>query len=136
MRKLFFRKLFIVCAAFFGTIMLLSSSSEGSGGGCGTSAFAPTPDGFTNPVARLGASPASGPAPLTVTFSWAGSQPSSGGGITGYSFFPGAGSAYTFGAGTTSTTLVYSAAGSYPCSVTVYDDAGKFGTTYLNVEVH
>lgn len=136
MRNLLIRKLLIICAAFFGTIMVLSSSSEGSGGGCGTSAFAPTPQGFTNPVARLGANITSGAAPLTVTFSWAGSEPSSGGGITGYSFFPGAGTAYTYGAGTTSTTLVYSAPGNYPCSVTVYDDAGKFGTTYMNVSVH
>ncbi|MCC7478997.1 PKD domain-containing protein [bacterium] len=130
------RKFLIMCAAFFGTIMIMSSSSEGSGGGCGSSAFAPTPDGFANPVARLSASATSGAAPLAVTFSWAGCEPSSGGGITGYSFFPGAGQTYTYGSGTTSTTLVYQAAGTYPCWVTVYDDAGKFGTTSLTVTVH
>ena len=77
------------------------------------------------PTAGINASPASGPAPLNVSFS---STSTDDGTIVSY--------AWTFGDGGTSTSANPShtyAAGSYTASLTVTDDGGKTGTTTVGI---
>ncbi len=83
------------------------------------------PNGVTNqpPTAVAAATPASGPAPLTVAFSSAGSA-DPGGSIAAY--------LWTFGDGTTSTSAnpshVYSTVGSFTASLRVTDNQGATAT--------
>ncbi|WP_328533448.1 ThuA domain-containing protein [Micromonospora zamorensis] len=80
------------------------------------------------PIAAASANPTSGPAPLTVTFSSAGSRDPDGGALT-YS--------WTFGDGQTSTeanpTHTYATAGSYTAQLTVTNPKGR--TAVANVPV-
>ncbi|WP_329013336.1 RICIN domain-containing protein [Micromonospora rifamycinica] len=82
------------------------------------------------PAARASADRTSGPAPLTVTFSSAGSADPEGGALT-YS--------WAFGDGTTSTaanpTKTYTADGSYTATLTVRDPQGATGTTSVTINV-
>ena len=82
------------------------------------------------PTAVASASPTSGTAPLTVSFSSAGSSDPDGGTLT-YS--------WAFGDGTTSTaanpTKTYSANGSYTATLTVRDPQGATGTSSVQVSV-
>jgi PKD repeat protein len=75
------------------------------------------------PVARITVTPASGPAPLSVTVSGAGSSAVSGT-IAGY--------AWTFGDGATATgveaTHSYAAPGEYAITLVVTDDRGRTGS--------
>ncbi|MEU7618794.1 carbohydrate-binding protein [Micromonospora rifamycinica] len=82
------------------------------------------------PAARASADRTSGPAPLTVNFSSAGSADPEGGALT-YS--------WAFGDGTTSTaanpTKTYTTDGSYTATLTVRDPQGATGTTSVTVNV-
>ncbi|WP_432899673.1 carbohydrate-binding protein [Micromonospora matsumotoense] len=82
------------------------------------------------PAARASADRTSGPAPLTVNFSSAGSADPEGGALT-YS--------WAFGDGTTSTaanpTKTYTADGSYTATLTVRDAQGATGTNSVTVNV-
>ncbi|HEY0699884.1 MAG TPA: RICIN domain-containing protein, partial [Micromonospora sp.] len=82
------------------------------------------------PVARASADRTSGPAPLTVTFSSAGSSDPEGGTLT-YS--------WNFGDGTTSTaanpTKTYSGNGTYTATLTVRDPQGATGTASVPISV-
>ncbi|WP_371785482.1 carbohydrate-binding protein [Streptosporangium subroseum] len=83
-----------------------------------------------NPVARAAANKTSGPAPLAVTFSSAGSSDPEGGALT-YS--------WKFGDGGTSTaanpTYTYNTNGTYTPTLTVTDSAGLTGTASVIVTV-
>ena len=80
------------------------------------------------PIAAASANPTSGPAPLTVTFSSAGSRDPDGGALT---------YAWTFGDGQTSTeanpTHTYATAGNYTAQLTVTNPKGR--TAVANVPV-
>ncbi|MFI6989544.1 carbohydrate-binding protein [Nonomuraea wenchangensis] len=83
-----------------------------------------------NPIARASADKTSGPAPLTVSFSSAGSSDPEGGALT-YS--------WSFGDGTTSTAAnpskTYTANGAYTATLTVRDPQGLTGTASVIVNV-
>ncbi|MEU9836761.1 carbohydrate-binding protein [Streptosporangium sp. NPDC048047] len=83
-----------------------------------------------NPIAKAAADRLSGPAPLTVAFSSAGSSDPEGGALT-YS--------WNFGDGTTSTAAnpskTYTADGTYTVTLTVRDPQGLTGNTSLIVTV-
>ncbi|MEW9533242.1 carbohydrate-binding protein [Microbispora sp. NPDC049125] len=83
-----------------------------------------------NPIAKAAADKTSGPAPLTVNFSSAGSSDPEGGALT-YS--------WNFGDGTTSTSAnpskTYSANGSYTVTLTVRDPQGLTGSANVLVNV-
>ncbi|RCG26505.1 PKD domain-containing protein [Sphaerisporangium album] len=83
-----------------------------------------------NPIAKAAADKTSGPAPLTVNFSSAGSSDPEGGALT-YS--------WNFGDGTTSTaanpTKTYTTNGTYTPTLTVRDPQGLTGTASLVVSV-
>ncbi|MDH2430782.1 PQQ-dependent sugar dehydrogenase [Sphaerisporangium sp. TRM90804] len=83
-----------------------------------------------NPIARAAADKTSGPAPLTVNFSSAGSSDPEGGALS-YS--------WNFGDGTTSTaanpTKTYGTNGSYTATLTVRDPQGLPGTASVTVNV-
>ncbi|MEU8383152.1 PQQ-dependent sugar dehydrogenase, partial [Streptosporangium sp. NPDC048865] len=83
-----------------------------------------------NPIAKAAANRTSGPAPLAVTFSSAGSSDPEGGALT-YS--------WNFGNGATSTaanpTYTYTANGTYTATLTVRDSAGLTGTANVTVTV-
>ncbi|MFI6633016.1 PQQ-dependent sugar dehydrogenase [Nonomuraea fuscirosea] len=87
-------------------------------------------DADRNPIAKASADRTSGPAPLTVAFSSAGSSDPEGGALT---------YAWNFGDGTTSTaanpTKTYSANGSYTATLTVRDPQGLTGTASVTVTV-
>ena len=82
------------------------------------------------PVARATADKTSGPAPLTVSFSSAGSSDPDGGALT-YS--------WAFGDGTTSTaanpTKTYTTNGNYTATLTVRDPQGATGTASVPISV-
>jgi Carbohydrate binding module (family 6)/PKD domain len=86
--------------------------------------------GNRNPVAVANANRTSGPAPLTVTFSSAGSSDPEGGALSYL---------WTFGDGTTSTaanpTKTYTANGTYTPTLRVTDPTGLTGTASLVVNV-
>ncbi|MCP2170424.1 RICIN domain-containing protein [Goodfellowiella coeruleoviolacea] len=81
-----------------------------------------------NPTAKAGADRTSGPAPLTVNFSSAGSADPGGSSLT-YS--------WNFGDGTTSTAAnpshTYTAAGNYTAVLTVRNSAGATGTASVSI---
>ncbi|MFI6513906.1 RICIN domain-containing protein [Streptosporangium sp. NPDC050855] len=83
-----------------------------------------------NPIAKAAADRTSGPAPLTVNFSSAGSSDPEGGALT-YS--------WNFGDGTTSTAAnpskTYSANGAYTATLTVRDPQGLTGSASVSVSV-
>ncbi|MEV5891697.1 lectin [Nonomuraea fuscirosea] len=83
-----------------------------------------------NPIAKASADRTSGPAPLTVAFSSAGSSDPEGGALT---------YAWNFGDGTTSTAAnpskTYSANGAYTATLTVRDPQGLTGTASVIVTV-
>ncbi|MEO3862627.1 PQQ-dependent sugar dehydrogenase [Acrocarpospora sp. B8E8] len=83
-----------------------------------------------NPIARASADKTSGPAPLTVSFSSAGSSDPEGGSLT-YS--------WSFGDGTTSTaanpTKTYTANGTFTATLTVRDPQGLTGGASVIVNV-
>ncbi|MEV0231801.1 carbohydrate-binding protein [Nonomuraea sp. NPDC050786] len=83
-----------------------------------------------NPIAKASADKTSGPAPLTVNFSSAGSSDPEGGALT-YS--------WNFGDGTTSTAAnpskTYTTDGSYTATLTVRDPQGLTGTANVIVNV-
>ncbi|GAA2216531.1 lectin [Nonomuraea monospora] len=83
-----------------------------------------------NPIARASADRTSGPAPLTVAFSSAGSSDPEGGALT---------YAWNFGDGTTSTAAnpgkTYAANGAYTVTLTVRDPQGLTGTASVIVNV-
>jgi glucose/arabinose dehydrogenase/PKD repeat protein len=86
--------------------------------------------GDSAPVAVASGTPTSGPTPLTVQFSSAGSNDPDGDPIT---------YAWAFGDGTTSTapnpSKVYNTAGNYTAVLTVRDPGGKTGTASVPVSV-
>jgi glucose/arabinose dehydrogenase/PKD repeat protein len=83
-----------------------------------------------NPVARAAADRTSGPAPLTVAFSSAGSADPEGGALS-YQ--------WNFGDGTTSTaanpTKTYTTTGTYPVTLTVRDPQGLTGSANVRITV-
>jgi glucose/arabinose dehydrogenase/PKD repeat protein len=83
-----------------------------------------------NPVAKASANKTSGPSPLTVAFSSAGSADPEGGALT-YS--------WNFGDGTTSTaanpTKTYSTNGNYTATLTVRDPQGLTGSANVQISV-
>ncbi|MEU4836510.1 PQQ-dependent sugar dehydrogenase, partial [Streptosporangium sp. NPDC023615] len=83
-----------------------------------------------NPIAKASANKTSGPAPLTVNFSSAGSSDPEGGALT-YS--------WNFGDGTTSTAAnpskTYSTNGAYTATLTVRDPQGLTGSASVSVSV-
>ena len=83
-----------------------------------------------NPVARAAGSPTSGPGPLTVTFSSAGSSDPEGGALT---------YRWTFGDGGTSTAAnpshTYTTNGNYTATLTVTDPGGLTGSADVQVSV-
>ncbi|MGR6918537.1 carbohydrate-binding protein [[Actinomadura] parvosata] len=83
-----------------------------------------------NPIAKASADRTSGPAPLTVGFSSAGSSDPEGGALT---------YAWSFGDGTTSTAAnpskTYTANGTYTATLTVRDPQGLTGTASVIVTV-
>ncbi|MGW4466211.1 ThuA domain-containing protein [Micromonospora sp. NPDC004704] len=88
------------------------------------------PNGNRAPTAVAGADKTSGPGPLTVTFSSAGSGDPEGDALS---------YAWTFGDGGTSTTAnpthTYAANGTYPAKLTVQDPAGNFGSSTVTITV-
>ncbi|MFB9474136.1 PQQ-dependent sugar dehydrogenase [Nonomuraea salmonea] len=87
-------------------------------------------DADRNPIAKASADKTSGPAPLTVAFSSAGSSDPEGGALT---------YAWDFGDGATSTaanpTRTYTTEGTYTVTLTVRDPQGLTGTASLIVTV-
>lgn len=81
------------------------------------------------PVAVISASPTSGPAPLTVNFSGAGST-DSGGSIAGYEWNFGDGSALAAGV---TASHVYTVGGAYTASLKVTNGAGFSGSTTVGI---
>ncbi len=83
-----------------------------------------------NPIAKAAANKTSGPAPLAVTFSSAGSSDPEGGALT-YS--------WNFGNGATSTaanpTYTYTTNGTYTATLTVRDSGGLTGTANVTITV-
>ncbi|MBP2328825.1 glucose/arabinose dehydrogenase [Kibdelosporangium banguiense] len=83
-----------------------------------------------NPIAKAAANRTSGPAPLTVTFSSAGSSDPEGGALT-YQ--------WNFGDGTSSTaanpTKTYNSNGNYTVTLTVRDPQGLTGTANVQISV-
>jgi glucose/arabinose dehydrogenase/PKD repeat protein len=83
-----------------------------------------------NPIAKAAANKTSGPSPLTVTFSSAGSSDPEGGALT-YS--------WNFGDGTTSTaanpTKTYHTNGNYTATLTVRDPQGLTGSANVQISV-
>jgi len=91
--------------------------------------------GTVAPLASLTASPASGTAPLSVSFDASGSSdPNSGGSITQYTFTFGDGSAPVTQSSATASHR-YTTAGSYTASVTVTDSEGGTATATASVTV-
>ncbi|WP_329109531.1 ThuA domain-containing protein [Micromonospora sp. NBC_01699] len=88
------------------------------------------PNGNRAPTAVATADKTSGPGPLAVTFSAAGSTDPEGDQLS---------YAWTFGDGGTSTsanpTHTYAANGTYPAKLTVQDPAGNFGSSTVNITV-
>ncbi|MGW4642569.1 ThuA domain-containing protein [Sphaerisporangium sp. NPDC004334] len=86
--------------------------------------------GNRSPIAKAGATPDTGSAPLTVAFSSAGSSDPDGDAIT---------YAWDFGDGATSTSAnpshTYSSNGTYTARLTVRDSGGKTGTITLTIGV-
>jgi subtilase family serine protease len=90
-----------------------------------TVSAAPSAPALSAPTAGLSASPASGSAPLTVSFNGASSTtPNSGATITSYNFNFGDGSVSVTQA-SSSISHTYTAAGSYTASLTVTDSDGQ-----------
>jgi len=85
-------------------------------------------DADRTPVARIAVEPISGPAPLTVAVSGAGST-ATGGAIASY--------AWTFGDGTSAAGATaghtYGSAGPYQIVLTVTDEKGRTGSATVNV---
>jgi len=83
-----------------------------------------------NPVAHAAGSPTSGPGPLTVTFSSAGSSDPEGGALT---------YRWTFGDGATSTAAnpshTYTTNGNYTATLTVTDPGGLTGSADVQISV-
>jgi glucose/arabinose dehydrogenase/PKD repeat protein len=86
--------------------------------------------GSRSPVARAAADVTSGPVPLTVTFSSAGSQDPDGGPVTLAWDLDGDGDVDS---GAASPTFTYTAAGSYQALLRVTDDEGLEATATVNI---
>jgi PKD repeat protein len=114
----------------FGDPLTTGYSSYGSIGSFVVTGQVVDPSGALAPVAVISATPASGNAPLPVTFNGSGSFDQDGT-VTSY--------AWNFGDGTSATGAVvsktYSTAGTYTAVLTVTDDTGRTGTASTVIQV-